>query len=118
VEAAAGSFDTGEWPPEVTGAFELAHLVSYCKAPHEVQRHAKRLAEEFGVVSIAELTDYADRAPMSVAGIVTSSRPNDKEGRAAGVGRPFGSRWRSGMRSVGIWLQAPDATNLVNVRLS
>jgi len=36
------------------------------------QRHAKRLAEEFGVVSIAELTDYADRAPMSVAGIVTS----------------------------------------------
>jgi len=63
-----------EWPPEVTAAFELAHLGFYCQAPHEVQRHAKRLAEEFGAVSIAELVDYPDRAPISVAGIVTTLR--------------------------------------------
>ena len=74
LEASAASVAAEEWPPEVTAAFELAHLGFYCQAPHEVQRHAKRLAEEFGVVSIAELTDYADRAPISVAGIVTSLR--------------------------------------------
>ena len=39
-------------------------------APHDVQRHAKRLAEEFGVVAIAELVDYPDKAPVSVAGKV------------------------------------------------
>src|SRR5207253_8384421 len=74
LEANAASVAAEEWPPEVTAAFELAHLGFYCQAPHEVQRHAKQLAEEFGVVSIAELTDYADRAPISVAGIVTSLR--------------------------------------------
>ena len=40
----------------------------------EVQRHARRLAEEFGAVAIAELVDYADKAPVSVAGIVTTLR--------------------------------------------
>jgi DNA polymerase III alpha subunit len=39
-----------------------------------VQRHAKRLAEEFGAVAIAELIDYPDRAPVSIAGIVTTLR--------------------------------------------
>jgi DNA polymerase-3 subunit alpha len=39
-----------------------------------VQNHAKRLAEEFGVVSIAELVDYPDKAPASVGAIVTNLR--------------------------------------------
>jgi DNA polymerase-3 subunit alpha len=70
----AASLDVQEWPPEVTAAFELAHLGFYRSAQHEVQRHAKRLAEEFGVVSMAELVDYADKAPVSIAGIVTTLR--------------------------------------------
>ncbi|MBV9601768.1 MAG: PHP domain-containing protein [Chloroflexi bacterium] len=69
-EGKARSLDVEDWPPEVTAAFELAHLGMYCVAPHEVQRHAKRLAEEFGVVAIAELVDYPDKAPVSVAGKV------------------------------------------------
>jgi DNA polymerase III subunit alpha len=73
-EGTARFLDVEEWPPEVTAAFELAHLCFYCLATHEVQRHAKRLAEEFGVVSIAELVDYPDKAPVSVAGIVTTLR--------------------------------------------
>jgi len=73
-EGTAHFLDVEEWPPEVTAAFELAHLGFYCLATHEVQRHAKRLAEEFGVVSIAELADYPDKAPVSVAGIVTTLR--------------------------------------------
>lgn len=58
----------------MTAAFELARLGFYCQTPLEVQRHAKRLPEEFGVVSIAELADDPDRAPISVAGIVTPLR--------------------------------------------
>ena len=73
-DGGARSLEIDEWPPEVTAAFELAHLGFYCQAPMEVQRHAKRLAEEFGVVSIAELVDYPDKAPISVAGIVTTLR--------------------------------------------
>ena len=40
----------------------------------EVQKHTKRLVEEFGVVSIAELVDYPDKAPATVGAIVTNLR--------------------------------------------
>jgi DNA polymerase-3 subunit alpha len=66
--------DVEDWPPEVTAAYELAHLGFYTSAPLEVQKHAKRLAEEFGVTSIAELVDHPDRAAVSLAGIVTTLR--------------------------------------------
>jgi DNA polymerase-3 subunit alpha len=66
--------DVEDWPPEVTAAYELAHLGFYTSAPLEVQKHARRLAEEFGVTSIAELVDYPDKAPVSLAGIVTALR--------------------------------------------
>lgn len=39
-----------------------------------MQRHAKRLTEEFGVTNIAELVDYPDKAPASVGAIVTNLR--------------------------------------------
>src|SRR6185312_5120509 len=55
-------------------AYELAHLGFYTASPLEVQRHARRLSEEFGVTSIAELTDYADSAPASVGAIITNLR--------------------------------------------
>jgi DNA polymerase III subunit alpha len=64
--------DVEDWPPEVIAAYELAHLGLYTSAPMEVQRHARRLAEEFGVASIAELVDHPDRAPVTLAGIVTA----------------------------------------------
>jgi len=51
------------------GTVELAYPARH---RHEGQRHAKRLAEEFGVVSIAEPTDHVDGAPTSVAGMVTT----------------------------------------------
>ena len=46
-----------EWSPETIGAYELAHLGFYTGSPLEVQRHAKRLTEEFGVTSIAEVVE-------------------------------------------------------------
>jgi DNA polymerase III alpha subunit len=61
-------------PAEVLAAYELAHLGFYVSAPFEVQRHMHRLVEEFGVAPIAELVDLPDRAPASVAGIVTALR--------------------------------------------
>ena len=73
-EATARSLDVQDWPQEVTAAFELAQLGFCCQAPHEVQRHVKRLAEEFGAVAIAELIDYPDKALVSVASIVTTLR--------------------------------------------
>jgi DNA polymerase III subunit alpha len=63
-----------EWSPETIAAYELAHLGFYTASPLEVQRHAKRLTEEFGVASIAELVDYPDKAPVSVGAIVTNLR--------------------------------------------
>jgi DNA polymerase-3 subunit alpha len=63
-----------EWSPESIGAYELAHLGFYTASPLEVQRHAKRLTEEFGVTSIAELVDHPDKAPASVGAIVTNLR--------------------------------------------
>jgi len=39
-----------------------------------VQRHATRLAEEFGVTRIAELVDHVDKAPANVGAIVTNLR--------------------------------------------
>ena len=63
-----------EWSPETIGAYELAHLGFYTASPLEVQRHAKRLTEEFGVTGIAELVDYPDKAPASVGAIVTNLR--------------------------------------------
>ncbi|HLZ24714.1 MAG TPA: hypothetical protein VKQ30_21560, partial [Ktedonobacterales bacterium] len=53
---------------------ELAHLGFYTASPLEVQRHAKRLTEEFGVTGIADLVDYPDKAPASVGAIVTNLR--------------------------------------------
>ena len=70
----AFALQTPEWPPEVLAAYELAHLGFYVSAPFEVQRHMHRLVEEFGVAPIAELVDLPDRAPASVAGIVTALR--------------------------------------------
>ena len=63
-----------EWSPEIIAAYELAHLGFYTASPLEVQKHAQRLVEEFGVVSIAELVDYPDKAPASVGAIVTNLR--------------------------------------------
>ena len=40
----------------------------------EVQKHAKRLAEEYGVTNIAELVDLPDKAPASVGAVVTNLR--------------------------------------------
>ncbi|MBV9170016.1 MAG: hypothetical protein JOZ81_08025 [Chloroflexi bacterium] len=79
-EGTARSLDVEDWPLEVAAAFELSHLGFYCVAPHEVQRHAKRLAEEFGTVAIAELVDYPDKAPVSLAGIVTTLVRTTKKG--------------------------------------
>src|SRR5260370_41805943 len=59
---------------DVIAAYELAHLGFYTASPLEVQKHTKRLTEEFGVVSIAELVDYPDKAPASVGAIVTNLR--------------------------------------------
>ena len=73
-QSAAKFLDVAEWPPEVLAAQELAQLGFYVQAPLEVQRHAPRLAEEFGVVSIAELGDYPDRAPVSVGAVITNLR--------------------------------------------
>jgi DNA polymerase-3 subunit alpha len=73
-QSAAKFLDVAEWPPEVLAAQELAHLGFYVQAPLEVQRHAQRLAEEFGVVSIAELGDYPDRARVSVGAVITNLR--------------------------------------------
>ena len=54
---------------------DLAQLLGFCTAnPLELGKHAERLAEEFTVTSIAELVDYPDTAPASVAGIVTNLR--------------------------------------------
>ena len=39
-----------------------------------MQKHADRLSEEFGVINIAELVDFPDRAPASVGAIVTNLR--------------------------------------------
>jgi hypothetical protein len=39
-----------EWSPEVVAAYELAHLGFYTARPVETHTHAKRLAEEFGVM--------------------------------------------------------------------
>ena len=61
-----------EWTPEVLAAYELAHLGFYTASPMEVEKHAQRLSEEFGVVNIAELVDYPDKAPASISGIVTN----------------------------------------------
>jgi DNA polymerase III alpha subunit len=55
-------------------AYELAHLGFYTASPMELQRHAKRLVEEFGVCNIAELSDYPDKASASVRVIVTNLR--------------------------------------------
>jgi len=63
-----------EWAPETTAAYELAHLGFYTASPMEVQQHASRLTEEFGVTSIAELVDYPHRASVSVGAIVTNLR--------------------------------------------
>ncbi len=63
-----------EWSPETIAAYELAHLGFYTASPLEVERHARRLTEEFGVTSIAELVDYPDRATVSVGGVVTTLR--------------------------------------------
>jgi DNA polymerase-3 subunit alpha len=63
-----------EWTPEVLAAYELAHLGFYTASPMEVEKHAERLAEEFSVTNIAELVDYPDKAPASIAGIVTNLR--------------------------------------------
>lgn len=65
---------TGEWSPETIAAYELAHLGFYTASPLEVQRHAARLSEEFGVTPIAELVDHLDKAPASVGAIVTNLR--------------------------------------------
>jgi DNA polymerase III alpha subunit len=63
-----------EWSPEIVAAYELAHLGFLTASPLEVRKHAKRLAEEFGVTNIAELVDYPDKAPASVGAIVTNMR--------------------------------------------
>jgi DNA polymerase-3 subunit alpha len=65
---------TAEWSPETIAAYELAHLGFYTSSPMELQRHANRLAEEFGVTNIAELVDFPDKAPASVGAIVTNLR--------------------------------------------
>ncbi len=65
---------TAEWSPETVAAYELAHLGFYTASPHEVERHAKRLTEEFGVTRIAELVDHPDHASASVGAVVTSLR--------------------------------------------
>jgi DNA polymerase III alpha subunit len=63
-----------EWSPETIAAYELAHFGFFTASPMEVQRHASRLAEEFGVTNIAELVDHPDKAPASVGAIVTNFR--------------------------------------------
>jgi DNA polymerase III alpha subunit len=63
-----------EWTPEVLAAYELAHLGFYTASPMEVEKHAERLTEEFSVTNIAELVDHPDKAPASIAGIVTNLR--------------------------------------------
>jgi DNA polymerase-3 subunit alpha len=63
-----------EWTPETIAAFERAHLGFLTASPMEVQRHAKRLVEEFGVTNIAELVDLPDKASASVGAIVTNLR--------------------------------------------
>jgi DNA polymerase-3 subunit alpha len=65
---------SAEWSPETIAAYELAHLGFYTASPFEVGRHARRLTEEFGVTSIAELVDYPDRTPASVGAVVTNLR--------------------------------------------
>jgi DNA polymerase-3 subunit alpha len=65
---------TIQWTPETIAAYELAHLGFLTASPLEVQKHARRLTEEFGVVSIAELVDYSDKATASVGAIVTNLR--------------------------------------------
>jgi DNA polymerase-3 subunit alpha len=63
-----------EWTPEVLAAYELAHLGFLTASPMEVEKHAQRLSEDFGVVNIAELVDYPHKAPASVGAIVTNLR--------------------------------------------
>ncbi|MBV9323914.1 MAG: DNA polymerase III subunit alpha [Chloroflexi bacterium] len=63
-----------EWSPELVAAYELAHLGFVTASPLEVQKHADRLVEEFGVVNIAELVDFPDKAPASVGAIITNLR--------------------------------------------
>jgi DNA polymerase-3 subunit alpha len=63
-----------EWSPETLAGYELAHLGFYTASPLEVQRHAGRLSEEFGVTAIAELVDHPDRGPASIGGVVTNLR--------------------------------------------
>lgn len=63
-----------EWSPDVVAAYELAHLGFLTASPLEVQKHAQRLAEEFGVTNIAELVDYPDKAPASIGAVVTNLR--------------------------------------------
>ena|SRR5712691_1083806 len=46
-----------EWSPETIAADDLAHLRLHTASPLEVERHVKRLIEEFGVTNIAELVD-------------------------------------------------------------
>jgi DNA polymerase-3 subunit alpha len=65
---------TAEWSPETIAAFERAHLGFLTASPLEVQKHSRRLAEEFGVTNIAELVDLPDKAPASVGAVVTNLR--------------------------------------------
>jgi DNA polymerase III alpha subunit len=65
---------TAEWSPETIAAYERAHLGFLTASPIEVQRHAERLVEEFGVTNVAELVDLPDKAPVSVGAIVTNLR--------------------------------------------
>ncbi len=65
---------TPEWSPETIGGYEQARLGFLTARPMELQRHAKRLTEEFGVTSIAELVDYPDKGLASVGAIVTNLR--------------------------------------------
>jgi DNA polymerase-3 subunit alpha len=72
--AALRYLPSAEWSPETVAAFELAHLGFYTASPHEVARHARRLTEEFGVTSIAELVDFPDHTTASVGAVVTNLR--------------------------------------------
>ena len=67
------SAEVVEWPPEVLAADELAHLGFYVGGS-ELRGHALRIAEEFSTIAIAELAGHPHKAPVSIAGLITTLR--------------------------------------------
>jgi DNA polymerase-3 subunit alpha len=63
-----------EWPAATIAAFELAHLGFYASAPLAVDAETEALAEQQSGLRLVELADLPERAPVTVAALITNLR--------------------------------------------